>query len=157
MKTAHRNASRAKRSYEANPRSWFDAVVNSRPPPEDHATTVMNKIRAAFEALKNGTTDCALFDRLAATINVGLIRAEAIDPFVVQTMVSAVEAMGRCDEIYGRHKRYGFQGPDLHAVADAVNMYEGILRNSSPHLMEQAVLESARRIINQAQAERLAA
>lgn len=155
MKTAHRNASHAKRA--ARPTAWFDAIASSRPPPEEHATTVVNRVRTAFEALKNGSTDCAQFDRLAACINVGLIRAEQIDPFAVQTMVAAIEAMARCDAIYGKHRRYGFTGPDLNAVADAVSMYEDILRNSTPHQMDAAVHESARRMIAQVKAERMAA
>lgn len=149
MNTAHRIQSRAKRTT-----AWFDAIASSRPPPEDHATLVMNRVRVAFEALKNGTTDCAHFDRLAACINVGLIRSEAIDPLCEQTMLAAIQAMGRVDDIFGRHKRYGFHGPDLEAVTDAVNLYEEILRNSTPHQMEAAVNESARRMIEQVRQER---
>lgn len=152
MKSSHRVASRAKRHT-----SWFDAVVNSRPPPEEHATMVMNRIRTAFEALKNGSTDCAQFDSLAATINVGMVRAEEIDPLCLQTMIAGRDALIRCDEIFGRHQRYGFHGPDIEAVTDAVNLYEEILRNSTPHQMEDALNESARRMIEQVNAERLAA
>lgn len=156
MNSTHRAASHAKR-IQTRPAAWFDAVVGSRTIPEDQATTVINRVRAAFEALKNGTTDCAQFDRLAACINVGMIRAEAIDPLCEQTMSAAIDALGRVDSIYGRHRRYGFHGPDLEAVADAVNLYEEILRNSTPNQMEAAVNESARRMIQQVQQERAAA
>jgi hypothetical protein len=153
MKTAHRKASRAKHAT-ARPTAWIDAVAASKPPPEHHATTVVNRVRTAFEALKNGTSDCAHFDRLAACINVGLIRSEAIDPLCEQTMKSAIVAMGNADAIYGRHRKYGFYGPDLEAIADAVDLYEEILRNSTPHQMEDAVQESARRMIEQVKQER---
>ena len=156
MNTAHRAASRAKRT-PARPTAWFDAVVGSRPPPDEHATTVMNRVRAAFEALKNGTTDCAQFDRLAACINVGMIRAEAIDPLCEQTMAAAIDALFRVDAIFGRHRRYGFSGPDLQAVTEAVNLYEEILRNSTPLQMEAAAHESARRMIAKVRQERAAA
>ena len=149
MKTIHRTAARAKRHT-----AWFDAIVSSRPPPEEHATTVMNRVRTAFEALKNGTTDCAQFDRLAACLNVGMVRAEAIDELCVQTMIVGRDALIRADGIFGRHQRYGFHGPDIEAVTDAVNLYEEILRNSTPHQMEAALNESARRMILQARAER---
>lgn len=156
MNSVHRAASRAKR-IPARPTAWFDAVASSRPPPDEHATLVMNRVRSAFEALKNGTTDCAQFDRLAACINVGMIRAEAIDPLCEQTMAAAIAALGRVDAIFGRHRRYGFSGLDLQAVAEAVNLYEEILRNSTPHQMEAAVNESARRMIAQVREERAAA
>jgi len=149
MNSLHRTASRAKRTT-----AWIDVISSSRPPPEDHATLVMNRVRVAFEALKNGTTDIAYFDRLAACINVGLIRSEDIDPLCEQTMLTAIQAMGRVDDIFGRHKRYGFHGPDLETVTDAVNLYEEILRNSTPHQMEAAVEESARRMIVQLSDER---
>lgn len=157
MKSAHRKAAHAKRRVIANPTAWLDAVVSSRPPSNDHATTVMNRIRTAFEALKNGSVDPVQFDRLAATINVGLIRAEAIDPFLVQSMVAAIDALRRCDEIFGRHRRYGFHGPDLAVVMDAIDVYEEILRNSTPHQMEAAVHESARRMIAQVREEQAGA
>lgn len=156
MNTAHRTQSRLKQN-QGRPTAWIDAVAASKPPPEYHATTVVNRVRTAFEALKNGTSDCAHFDRLAACINVGLIRAEAIDPLCEQTMKAATVAMGNADAIYGRHRKYGFYGPDLQAVADAVDLYEEILRNSTPHQMEDAVQESARRMIEQVKHERKAA
>lgn len=156
MKSAHRQASRAKR-IPARATAWIDAIAGSKPPPEEDATLVVNRVRFAFEKLKNGTTDCAQFDRLAACINVGMIRAESIDPFCVQTMAAAIQALGRVDAIYGRHRRYGFHGPDLEVVKDAVHLYEEILRNSTPLQMEAAVNESARRMIEQVRAERMAA
>ncbi len=156
MNSLHRTASRAKR-IPARPTAWFDAVVGSRPPPDEHATLVMNRVRSAFEALKNGTSDCAQFDRLAACINVGMIRSEEIDQLCEQTMAAAIEALGRVDAIYGRHRRYGFSGPDLQAVTEAVNLYDQILRNSTPLQMDAAVQESARRMIEQVREERKAA
>ncbi len=62
--------------------------------------------------------------------------------------------MGRVDDIFGRHKRYGFHGPDLEAVTDSVNLYEEILRNSTPNQMAAAANESARRMIEQVRQER---
>jgi hypothetical protein len=152
MKTAHRKASKAKR-YQASPTSWCDVIVANREQDPENATDIMNKVRAAFEALKSGTTDCALFDRVAAVFNVGIVRAEAIDPLAEQVMVEAILAMRRCDDIYGRHRKYGFTGPDLMAVNDGLDLYEQILRMSTPRMMVEALEEAARRMIEQAQRE----
>ena len=149
MRTAHRTASRAKR-YQANPTSWATAIAANQDQQPEHATMIMNKIRVAFELLKTGTTDSAYFDRLASAFNVGLIRAASIDPLVEHSMRAGIEALQNCDAIWQRHKRYGFHGPDLEPVADAIDVYEEILRNSTPRMMEEAVNTAARRMLQQA-------
>ncbi|MNY35119.1 hypothetical protein D3C86_1695040 [compost metagenome] len=98
----------------------------------------MTKLHDAFCQLRAGSIDDDMFDRLAACINVGLVRAEQIDPVCVAPMVAARDALIRCDGIRGRHGRYGFDGPGLQAVAAALDVYEEILRNSTPQQMAEA-------------------
>ncbi|MCY1550534.1 hypothetical protein D9M68_867970 [compost metagenome] len=97
-----------------------------------------------------------MFDRLAACINVGLVRAEQIDPLCVTPMVAARDAMIRCDGIRGRHGRYGFDGLGLQAVVVALDVYEEILRNSTPRQMSEAAGISHHLIMRQAACEALA-
>lgn len=118
---------------------------------EEHAESILVKVKAAFELLRTGGGEPKHFDRLASAFNVALIRAEAIDPLAEQTMLAGIEAMQRCDGIWQRHGRFGFTGPDLIAVKDAIELYEGILRLSKPLQMEAAVTEAARRMLAQAQ------
>lgn len=147
MRTVHRNSAHAKRKAQANPTAWIETIAGNRQQVPDNATRIMNKIRTAFELLKTGTTDCQQFDRLAAAFNVGLIRAEAIDPLAEQTMQAGADAMRRCDDIFGRHGKYGFHGPDLVAMGDALDLYEDILRLSTPKMMVDALEEAARRML----------
>ena len=79
------------------------------------------------------------------------MRAEAIDFRAVEVMEAGAEALSECDRIQQRHRKYGFTGPGLLAAGDAMNLYEDIVRLSPPVLMEEAVEEVARRMLEQAQ------
>jgi len=114
--------------------------------PEANANRIMLTLRVAFEKLKTATEDDAQFDRLAAAINVGLIRAEAIDKRAEEVMLAGVQAMMSCGCIHSRHGRYGFTGPDLLAMNDAMDLYENILRLSTPKQMLDALDVAAARM-----------
>jgi len=130
---------------------WNPGIIAAhQDAPDDHATAIVIKVRSAFERLRSGTGNADDFNRLGAAMNVALIRAEAIDPLAEQTMVAGMEAMAECGRIWERHHRYGFTGPGLIAVTDAVELYEGILRLSKPIVMERAAQEAARRMLAQA-------
>lgn len=151
MKTKHRTAAHAKRRWQASPTAWIETLASNSDQCPDHATSVMVLVRTAFEKLKSGAGEPKDFDRLASAINVGLIRAELIDPLVEQTMLCGSEALRRCDAIYQRHGKYGFNGPDLTTMVDAIELYEGILRLSKPIQMQWALEEAARRMLQQGQ------
>lgn len=110
---------------------------------------IMLSIRLAFEKLKLGTADGEQFDRVAAAINVGLIRAEQIDQLAAETMKMGISALTHCSEIHQRHGRFGFTGPDLLAMNDAIELYEGILRLSTPKQMLDALDIAADRMREQ--------
>lgn len=132
--------------------AWDTKILDGlQDPNETHIVSILVKIKAAFERLKTGHGRSDDFERLACAFNVALIRAESIDPLAEQTMLAGIAAMRNCDGIWQRHSRYGFTGPDLIAVADAIELYEGILRLSAPVLMEAAATEAARRMLAQSQ------
>jgi len=151
MKTTHRKSAHAKRRWQARPTAWIETIAANCDQCPDHALGIITKVRTAFELLRTGGGEPQHFDRLASAFNVGLIRAESIDPLAEETMLAGIEAMKRCDGIWQRHGKFGFTGPDLVAVTDAIELYEGILRMSKPLQMEQAVNEAARRMLNKAQ------
>lgn len=131
--------------------AWDTAViVGNQDMPEDHAEHILVKVKAVFELLRTGVGETKDFDRLALAFNVALVRSEEIDPLAEQTMRAGADAMMRCKGIWQRHGRFGFTGPDLIAVADALELYEGVLRLSKPLQMEQAQHEVERRIVEQA-------
>ncbi len=150
MKSAHRHASRTKRRYIADPFAVMRTLELHTEPSQEAATGIMLILRNAFNDMRAGTADCEMFDRIADAFNAGLIRAESIDPLLLQVFIDAAQAMREADAIYGRHHRYGFTGPGLQAVAAALDAYEQVLRLSNPIQMKLALEESARRKLAQA-------
>jgi hypothetical protein len=140
-----------------NPTAWAETILASQPMTEPVADGVMALLYSAFADLKAGSTDDGLFDRLAASINVGIIRAEQIDELCVQPMLAARDALMRCDDIHGRHGRYGFDGPGLQAMATGLEVYEEMVRNSTPAQMREAMTLSIARMHRQVADERKAA
>lgn len=151
MRTEHRKASHAKRRrWTADPLAWAHTITASQDQQPAHADKVMDLVRTACDRLKDGSANAGDYDRVAAAFNVALIRAESIDPLVVETMNAGIAALERCDAIWQRHRKYGFHGPDLEPLDDAMGLYEQILRLSTPKMMEDAVVEAARRMVQQA-------
>lgn len=122
----------SRKNYHKDPMASVHVLAANSEQPEANANRIMLALRVAFEKLKIGSEDDAQFDRLAAAINVGLIRAEGIDSQAEAVMLAGVQAMMSCACIHARHGRFGFTGPDLLAMNDALDLYESILRLSTP-------------------------
>jgi hypothetical protein len=110
----------------------LDAITACQPFPEAEVTRILIKVHDAFAQLRNGSADVDLFDRMAAVLNVGMVRCEAIGQQGV--------------EVFKRAKRFGFTGPGLVAMRLAIALYEEILRASTPRQMADAQQECIRRI-----------
>ena len=147
MNTAQRIASHGKRKFTADPGAWIKVIARNQEQPEWNADQIMVKIRTAFELLKTGHATDAHFDRVAGAMNIGMLRAELIDPLVEHTMQAGIEAMYGCAGIHERHGRYGFTGQGLLAMNDAIDLYGEILRQSTPRQMEDAKDAAYRRVI----------
>jgi len=129
----------------ANPTSWASTIAASRTMAPALAVEIMTKLHSAFHDLRNGSIDDELFERVAASINVGIVRAEQIDELCVAPMLAMRDALIRCDEIRGRHGRYGFDGSGLQAMADGLDVYEEMVRKSTPNQMRAAMSISMQR------------
>lgn len=149
MNTLHRAQSHQKRRMWCDPMASIHVLAANSEQPKANADAIMVTLRLAFEKLKTGIAVIEDFDRLAAAINVGLIRAELIDPLAEETMVKGVAALVHCGEIHQRHGKFGFAGPELTDMNDAVNLYEDILRLSTPKQMLVALDTAARRMLEQ--------
>lgn len=150
MNRAQRRATHRRMSMPApNPHTWEAVIAASRPVDESLGIDIATKLQSAFADLKAGSTDDDLFDRLACAINLGLVRAEQIDELCVGPMLAARDALIRCDEIRGKHGRYGFDGPGLQAMAYGLEVYEEIMRNSTPLQMREAMTASIARMRQQ--------
>lgn len=139
----------------------LDAITACQPFPEAEVTRILLKVHAAFEHLSSGGSDVDQFDRMAAVLNVGMVRSEGIGEQGVAVFKAAQAALMECDELLGRHKRFGFTGPGLEAMKEAIALYEDLLRASTPRQMAQAQEECIRRVragqYEQAQASTAAA
>lgn len=124
----------------------LDAITACQPFPESEITRILVKVHDAFVHLRTGGTDPDKFDRIAAVLNVGLVRSERIGPEGVEVFKAAQAALMQCDQIYGAHRRFGFTGPGLQDMKDAIELYEAILRESTPRQMADAQQECIRRI-----------
>lgn len=146
MKTAHRKSAHAKRQNQDHFTAWIRVIAGNKEQPSENADQINIAIRKSYELLKCGQASDADFDRVGAALNVGRARAELIDPLAVQTMQMGIDAMYSCAKIYQRHGRYGFTGPDIASVNDAINLYEDILRLSTPRMMCDATSVAFRRV-----------
>ena len=79
-------------------------------------------------------------------MNLNLIRAEAIHQDAVDCMLAGINALVNGDRIQKKHGRFGFTGPDLLGMGDALDLYEQILTKSTPRQMQAATLEAQRRM-----------
>jgi hypothetical protein len=122
----------------ANPTSWAQTILRHQTMDTAQADAIMVLIRTAFERLSTGAGTMEDFNRVGASINVAMMRAKRIDQVVVSCIHEAVAAMGEADRIETVHGKFGFTGPGLQAMKDALDAYEEILRNSTPLQMEAA-------------------
>jgi len=150
MNRAQRRANHRKATAPApSQNTWAAVIAASQPTQPSVADESLTRLHAAFDDLRAGSTDDELFDRLASAINVGMVRAEQIDELCVPPMLAARDALIRCDAIRGKHGRYGFDGPGLQAMATGLEVYEEILRNSSPQQMTEALHHAMTRMRRQ--------
>lgn len=124
----------------------LDAVTACQPFPEAEITRILLKVHTAFEHLSNGGGDPDQFDRMAAVLNVGMVRSEGIGQAGVEMFKAAQAALMEADALYGRHRKFGFTGCGLEAMKDAIALYEVLIRNSTPRQMEAAQQECMRRV-----------
>lgn len=110
---------------------------------------LMLELHECFDALKNGSSDDELFDRLASSMNTALIRAESIGQEAVDVILAAHTAMNECRDIYMRHGRFGFTGTGLQAMAEGLELYQQIVSLSTPRQILEAADQAHRRVIAQ--------
>lgn len=145
MKTAHREASHAKRKWQADPMSMFKTVSKIQPFTPDEQAVLAVPPRLAFEKLKNGHGNQEDFDTLAVAVNVTMVLAEKIDEFAVQSAIAARDAMVRTLERHGRLGRWGFDAGALQDIAIALDVHDQLLALLTPLQITNAAKEVDRR------------
>lgn len=148
MNRSQRRASRFKRAQrtqatylEADPAAALLPlrILTLARPYDAHETVDDHiKTRAAHERLVHGTGMQDDFDRVAIAINLAKVRALDIDESLADMLERAQDAMAACKARYLRCGRFGFDGPGLQIMAEALDAHEAITDASSPLQMHQA-------------------
>lgn len=129
-------------------------VVASQDYTPEQAWEIVEPIRVALQSLLDGTAADKEYQRVASALNMAAIRTEQIagNDDAVQVLQAASHAMLDCLRIKHAHGRYGLTGPAREAIKDGIDLYETILRGSTPRQMYDAEreLERALRKIPQA-------
>ncbi len=109
------------------------------------AVTVSLKARAAYEALKDGRGDRGDWEILCEVMGEAQIRAAEIEGIeggdLAATLAPGIEAMRRVRDRYFRVGKFGLDGPALHEIPAALDVYEAILQASSPAQMAAAAIK----------------
>lgn len=127
--------------------AWARKLEACRPYEPGEMVPEFVQIRAGFERLRTGAGTTDDFDLVSMTLNMGVVRAEAIDASLVKVMADAQDAFVRMKDRY-LHKglALGFDAQGLQDVPYALNVYEAIVNNSSPQQMLLSIRETYARI-----------
>ncbi len=153
MNRAERRAARHKRPQtnrnaktEQRMTAWARLIEQVRPYDPGEMVAEFVLIRAAFERLRTGVGAEHDFDLVSMTMNMGLVRAEAIDPELVAIMAAGQDAFVRMKDRYLRGLAFGFDAQGLQDAPVAIDAYEVMVDASSPKQMIESIRETYRRI-----------
>lgn len=146
MKTAHRNASHAKRRWQADPMSMFRTLNKIQLFTPDEQAKLTTPARLSFEKLRTGAAQEGDFHVLAACINVTMILAEKVDPLAEKVAVDARDGMNRMWQRFQRTRQLGFDGPALQDLPPALDLHDQLMKLLTPLQVSDAVREIQQRI-----------
>lgn len=146
MKTAHRQASHAKRRYTADPGAIYRVFGRIQPFTPNEQLRLNLPPRVAYESLRTGKGEEGDFHTLAAAVNVSLVLAEQIDPLAEQTVLLGRDAMVRVLQRHHDTRRWGFNWQDLRDIPPVLDFYEQLIANCTPMQMQDAMNETIRRM-----------
>lgn len=115
-------------------------VLLDKARPYDEAETAGEHllVRAALDRLVEGSGDEADYIHVAMRINVSKVRALTIDAGLSDQLELAQDAMARAHQRHNERGRYGFDGPGLAQVREAIDAAETIVNASTPLQMRAA-------------------
>lgn len=133
--------------FKANPFAAPTLLDQARPfDGEADVQHLIDDHQAAYQRLATGKGTEQDFDNVSMKLNVGLVRAEEIDPLLVATMKLGQGAMVRMQSRVMRGLSFGFDADGLRDVPYALEAYEAILSKSSPLQMKHAIQEAWSRV-----------
>jgi hypothetical protein len=134
--------------YKADPLSMFKVMNKIEPFTGDEQAQINTPVRIAFEMMRTGNGVEDHFQTLAGSINVTMVLAEKIDPLCEKTAIAARDALVRCIERHKKTGKWGFDGPALTEILDAIDLHEQLIANQTPLQIQVAMKEVIRRMDN---------
>jgi hypothetical protein len=153
MKTKHHKSARAKRHQRINPFAAFDLIQKHSEPPNALVVEIVAAVNECFNYLRNSGRDVNKFNIVASALNVSLVRAEKIDLLAEQTMNLGIAAMNNAAARKAKTGHYGFSGPEMIDMQNALDFYAQVFSLSTGAQMDDAIQECQRRMEEQAKAE----
>lgn len=145
MKTKHRNASKSKRKWQADPSTIYRVMGKHQDFTVLEQGQIITPVRLGLERFKLGEAENGDFHTLAAACNVSLVLSEKISPLVESVCLVSRDALLRCKERHARTGRWGFDGPALSAIADMIDIFEQLVELHKPVQLQNAMTEALRR------------
>lgn len=148
------------------PDHWVDVIGRSRPftdepvipgttigSSQETVTNVSLLVRSAYEALRDGRGNRGDWELLCEALGESQIRAAEIEGIeggeLAATLAPAINAMRRMRDRYFKVGKFGLDGPALHEIPAALDVYEAILQASSPAQMAAAAVKRVQAINKQ--------
>ena len=107
----------------------------------EQAWEIIEPVQVAVQRLLDGTAGDADYKRVGCAFNVGAVRAAHIKGDIAPALAifqAAGQAMGHAERLKEQHGKLGLTGPGRQAVREAMEVYEMLIRESSPRQMYDA-------------------
>jgi hypothetical protein len=148
MNRSARRASRFKREqrYQADPGAFYRVMARVQPFTPAEQTSLTLPLRLSWQSLCDGQGSDEDFHNLACAANVSLLRAENIDPLLVESVQRAQDALLA---MLARHQRTGQWGVDYQSrehIPHLLDIYEQLIELSTPQQMHTAMQDTLTRM-----------
>ena len=122
------------------------AIWSNQPYQDVEKTALKVQAKAAWERMRTGAGTKQDWDALAWISNACLIRGEKIDPLCVEMCGLAQDALISIRARYDRLGKFGVDAEALENIPPLIDFYSDLLDLSTPKQMQNAVMESVKRI-----------
>ncbi len=138
-----------KKCYRKDYDVFRRTIRASEPYCDDDITKLMLPLRFSFEALRRGTATVTDAFEIANAINDTAVRAWGLEDEDAANAAgpianAAIAAMRRCGERYKKLGKLGLDGPGIADVAAGIDLYEQLVRLSTPAQMMAAASVAVR-------------
>jgi len=146
MNTQHRQASRAKRRYQADPTAIFRVLGRVQTFTTEEQTQLNLPVLLSLDSIAHGKGTEEDFHTLAAAVNVAMVCAERIDPLVEKTCTDARDALMRMHARQMKHGTWAFDGPGYTAIKEASDVYQQLTSLLTGGQLKEAMQECMSRM-----------